>query len=67
MRRCAEIVDLDQDPPVRYINIRAKAAQAEIKALDKLHKELQCDHKNCSIHGMYEGEQCQKCVEMTQV
>lgn len=35
-RRCAEIIDLDQDPPVKYINIRAKTALEELWELKQL-------------------------------
>lgn len=38
-RRCAEIIDLDVEPPVKYISIRCKVALKEIKELDKLHSK----------------------------
>lgn len=39
-RRCAEVIDLDQIPPVKYTAIKCKTALGEIEDLDKLHSQL---------------------------
>ena len=38
--RCSAVIDLDQDPPVKYSSVRCKVPLAEINALDKLHREV---------------------------
>lgn len=37
-RRCSEIIDLDQTPPVKYTAVYCNAALAELDDLDKLHQ-----------------------------
>lgn len=38
-RRCYEVIDLDQDPPVKYTAVKCSTALAELEGLDRLQKE----------------------------